>query len=200
MSNPTNWPDYLPTKQTLINRCLRWIDDAEPAQMADGITWYDEAKALAADLAPIISQDGGGIERAAEVIAALSPRTIWSRNVAGAYALMVHDEALPGLLSRNVTLARRIIDGERLDDITKGPKVKAFARAIAGDTDAVVIDVHMLHAMGLDDKTLGRVGCYDALSDVVRAAAVRRGLEPSHAQSVIWVVARVDRWSQNRRR
>lgn len=200
MSDPKDWPNYLPTKRTLVSRCLRWIDDAEPSQIADGVTWYNEAHALASDLAPVISQDGGGIERAAEVIAALSPRTIWSRNVAGAYALMVHGEALPGLLTRNVAVARRILNGERLDDITKGPKTKAFAKAIAGDTDAVVIDVHMLHAMGLDDKTLSRVGCYDALSDVVRAAAVRRGLEPSQAQAIIWVVARVDRWSQNRRR
>lgn len=201
MTDPKGWPKYLPTKKTLTARALRWFDQASPHDIEEGATWYAEAHALASDLAPAISQDGGGIERAAEVIAALSPRTIWARNAAGAYSLMVHDMALPGLLSDNVARARRILDGERLADIvSKAPKIQAFARNIAGDTEAVTIDVHMAYAMGIDEKTLDRVGCYEAASEAVRAAAVARGVEPSTMQATVWVVARRAKWSENRRR
>lgn len=200
MTNPTDWPQYLPTKRTLTSRVLRWFDQASERDLIDGVLWYADAHALAADLAPTLSNDGDGLARAAEVIAALSPRTIWSRNAAGAALLITHGEALPGLLKRNVDMARRVIDGERLDDITGGPKIRAFARNIAGDTQTVTVDVHAAYAVGVDEKTLSRVGCYDAVSEAYQAAAVARGVEPSTMQATVWVVARHAKWSENRRR
>ena len=196
------WPKYLPQKRTLVNRLLRWFDQASPRDIEEGATWYSQQQALAADLAPVLSGgDGDGLAIAAEVIAALSPRTIWSRNAAGAALLITHGEALPGLLQRNVEMARRVINGERLEDITvKAPKIRAFAKNIAGDTWEVTIDVHMAYAMGIDEKTLDRVGCYEAASEAVRAAAVARGVEPSTMQATVWVVARRAKWSENRRR
>jgi hypothetical protein len=195
------WPKYLPQKRTLVNRLLRWFDEASPHDIEEGATWYSQQQALASDLAPVLSNDGDGLARAAEIIAALSPKTIWSRNAAGAVLLITHGEALPGLLKRNVDMARRIMDGERLEDITvKAPKIRAFAKNIAGDTWEVTIDVHMAYAMGIDESTLGRVGCYEAASEAVRAAAVARGVEPSTLQATVWVVARRAKWSENRRR
>lgn len=200
MTDPTGWPEYLPTKRTLVNRVLRWFDQASPHDIEEGATWYADAHALASDLAPALSEDGDGLDRAAEVIAALSPRTIWSRNAAGATLLVLEGKALPGLLGRNVEMARQIIEGYRLETLTKGPKIQAFAKNIAGDTEAVTIDVHMAYAMGIDDRTLSRAGCYEAASEAVRAAAVARGVEPSTCQAVVWTVARRAKWSENRRR
>lgn len=200
MSDPKDWPEYLPTKRTLTNRVLRWFDQASPHDIEEGATWYADAHALASDLAPVLSRNGDGVVRAAEVIAALSPRTIWSRNAAGAALLITKDEVLPGLLTRNVSIARSIIKGGTLAALTKGPKTQAFAKNIAGDTQAVTIDVHMAYAMGIDESTLSRVGCYDAASEAVRAAAVARGVEPSTTQAVVWVIARRAKWSANRRK
>jgi hypothetical protein len=134
------------------------------------------------------------------VIAALSPRTIWSRNAAGAALLVLGDEPLPGLLTRNVSMARSVIAGHSLEELTKGPKIQAFARNIAGETWTVTVDVHMAYAMGIDERTLSRAGCYDAAAEAVRAAAVARGVEPSTMQATTWLVARRAKLSENRKR
>jgi len=200
MTDPTDWPQYLPTKRTLVNRVLRWFDQASPHDIEQGATWYADAHALASDLAPALSNDGDGLKRAAEVIAALSPRTIWSRNAAGAVLLVTKGEALPGLLGRNVGLARQIIEGERLASLTNGPKIQAFAKNIAGDTWTVTVDVHAAYAVGVDEKTLSRARCYDAVAEAYQAAALARGVEPSTMQATTWILARRAKWSLNRQR
>lgn len=200
MTDPTDWPQYLPTKRTLVNRVLRWFDQASPADIQDGAQWYHDAHDLASTLAPALSEDGDGLVRAAEVIAALSPRTQWSVNAAGAALLVLHGEALPHLMGRNVETARRIINGMRLETLTKGPKTQAFAKNIAGDTWEVTVDVHAAYAVGVDEKTLARAGCYDAVAEAYRAAALARGVEPSTMQATVWVVARRAKLSKNRKR
>jgi len=72
-------------------------------------------------------------------------------------------------------------------DGLKGMKTNAFAKAIAGDTDAVVVDVWMMRAaqMSTDSPTQGQ---YRAISQAVVRVAGELGLTPRTAQALIWIV------------
>jgi hypothetical protein len=71
-----------------------------------------------------------------------------------------------------------------------GQKTNAFARAIAGDSDAVVIDVWMIRAAGLDASKGVNKTQYNTLVDSVRNVAKEFGLTPRTAQALIWIVKR----------
>jgi len=175
--------------ETITRRILRTFDRATASDIEAGARWYDEA----GDLAETFAVHTGSVETAAAVIAALSPRTTWARNVAGAALLIEHGEVLPGLIGRNVETARRaMIDG--FEAIT-GPKTSAFARNIAGDREAVTVDVWAARVADLDEDLLSRKGAYDAVAHAYRTAARRRGVDPATMQATTWIVARNGRAS-----
>jgi hypothetical protein len=173
-----------------------------------GRDWYRRARRLAEELDP------GHVERAAAVIAVLSPRLSWEKNVELArLAYRWHAErgdlgcamsgtlaAWPGLRT-NALKAFRILGGEDPDDVVAGPKVRAFWHTIVDPSDprAVVVDRHAIDVAAgrvLDDKVrghlLGRKGAYDALSDQYRRAARVLSKEtgedwsPAEVQAVTW--------------
>lgn len=183
----------LPSTETLVRRILRTFDVASPSDIEAGARWYAEAE----DLARSLADTAGSLQIAAEVIAALSPRTIWSRNVVQAYALVHHDEHLSGSLTRNVEMARRVIAGET--GVLKGNKTRAFAANIAGDRERVTVDVWAARAVGVDEDLLTRKGVYDAVEHAYRLAARRRGVEPATMQATVWVIARRNGMSEQRR-
>jgi hypothetical protein len=74
-------------------------------------------------------------------------------------------------------------------DALKGQKTNAFARAIAGDPNAVVIDVWMCRAGGLDRDDPNK-SQYNMLADAVRNIASEHGLTPRTTQALIWIVKR----------
>lgn len=176
--------------ETITRRILVTFDRATPADLEAGATWYVEARELAATLSP---NTGNDVERAASVIAALSPRTTWSRNVAGAVMLIESNDVLPGLIGRNVETARKAMtDGFAA---LNGPKTSAFARNIAGDDESVTVDVWACRVANLDENMLGRKGAYDAVAHAYRLAARRRGVAPATMQATTWIVARNGRAS-----
>jgi hypothetical protein len=74
-------------------------------------------------------------------------------------------------------------------DALKGPKTNAFARAIAGDTNAVVIDVWMMRAAGMETDSPNKTQ-YALLSEAVTAVAAQFGITPRTAQALIWIIVR----------
>ena len=74
-------------------------------------------------------------------------------------------------------------------DALRGLKTNAFARAIAGDTDAVVIDVWMMRAAGMDNDSPTK-GQYREISDAVRIVTAEFGITPRTAQALIWIIVR----------
>jgi hypothetical protein len=175
----------LPSVETLTRRILRTFDRATASDVEAGATWYDEAH----DLAVSLSVGNLDVERTASVIAALSPRTTWTRNVRGATLLIEEGEVLPGLIGRNVETAdRALVHGFKA---LTGPKTSAFARNIAGDVEAVTVDVWAARVVQVDPETqLGRKGVYDAVAHAYRLAARRRGVAPATMQATTWIVAR----------
>lgn len=184
--------------ETIVKRILRTFDRATVSDVEAGAQWYSEAGQLAADLA-IHSNNWGTVSprTAAAVIAQLSPRTTWTRNVQAATALIHGDETDArevGAIGANVeraavALAAGSTGGDAIDTIN-GPKTNAFARNIAGDTEAVTVDVWAARVADLDETLLGRKGAYDAVAHAYRVAARRRGVTPTTMQATTWIVAR----------
>lgn len=83
-----------------------------------------------------------------------------------------------------------------------GRKINAFANAIMGDTQAVVVDVWLLRAFGMDrqyKRTLGgreRSGGatdkqFSLIEDWVRARGPQIGLEPRQLSAILWAGTRI---------
>lgn len=122
--------------------------------------------------------------RVAGVIAALSPRIQWVRNLECAVDVLEH--RVPRCLGRSAHAAAVIRDGARPLDVLGGPKTRAFYRNLTGDLSAVTVDVHAAKAAGVDPDTLGRRGVYDDVAQCYRIAADHRGLAPAIFQAIVW--------------
>ena len=144
--------------------------------------WYHEATVIAADIADIMSIP---LENAASIISAFSPRQRWSVNVRQAYAF-ANGEDVSGL-SNNLRMAHDAV--ELGFDALNGLKTNAFARAIAGDDNAVVIDVWMCRAANLGTDSPNKTQ-YAFVADAVRDAAALFGITPRTAQALIWIIVR----------
>jgi hypothetical protein len=159
-----------------------YIMRATLAQVEQASVWYFDAESVAREVAANMSLD---LERAACIVSAFSPRERWSSNVSKALAYSV---GLPVAgLSNNTAMAdASLVHGF---DALKGLKTNAFARAIAGDTDAVVIDVWMCRAANFVTDSPNK-GQYNFLADAVRDAAQLFGISPRTAQALIWIMVR----------
>jgi len=153
------------------------------AQVEQASVWYHEAQEVAEDVAEIM---GVSLEVGASIVSAFSPRERWASNVAKAYAF-ANGKPVTGL-QNNYRMAQAAL--ENGFDALKGQKTNAFARAIAGDTDAVVIDTWMIKAAGMDASKGVNKSDYNMLADTVRNIASEHGLTPRTAQALIWIVKR----------
>ena len=168
------------TADYLYHSCIM---QATLAQVEQASVWYHEAQEVAEDVAEIM---GVSLEVGASIVSAFSPRERWASNVAKAYAF-ANGKPVTGL-SNNLKMANAAL--ENGFDALKGQKTNAFARAIAGDTNAVVIDTWMIKAAGMDASKGVNKTDYNMLADTVRNIASEHGLTPRTAQALIWIVKR----------
>jgi hypothetical protein len=162
--------------------------------MAEGADWYDRAHEIARELDP---EDP---DRAAAVIAVLSPLERWERNVELAREAYALGRLERGTLKKSIDKANRILAGEDPADVVSGPKVTRFYRTISDPQrgkDDVVIDRHAFDvAVGrkTDDATrskiLSRKGEYDRFVRAYARAAKILGARPGVVQAVTWTVWR----------
>jgi hypothetical protein len=198
----------VPTGPRAHMNIVKTFRSATTEELQAGREWYRRARALAGSLVSnwgtsfIVSDDTHeeAVKRAAAVIAVLSPRLNWGKNVELASKVyrdffqirmnavdndhlreLVNNAvaAFPGLKG-NGSKAYAIMLGVDPEDVVSGPKVTAFWRTIVDPSDprAVVVDRHALDvAKGivLDDRQrgviLGRKGAYEELSALYRRAA-----------------------------
>ena len=125
---------------------------------------------------------GAPTDIGAAVIAAYSPQATWADNLRRAYKYGA-GEWTGGILASPKLMADVVTRG--IDALT-GPKVNAFARAIAGDDDAVVIDLWMARAARLERDSV-TAAQYRLLSAAVRKVAAQEGLTPRTCQALIWI-------------
>ena len=152
-----------------------------------GRTWYADAfetcRRLAGDRLPV--------EAVVRAMAALSPRSMWSGNVSITTRMVrarLANGAVPSVSTRaNRTKAWRELGGE---PALSGPKTTAFAAAILGDPEAVVIDAWILRAVGLNP--VAKVTAYRQrwIGDAIREAAAIVGETPRDFQAIVWCAVR----------
>ena len=151
-------------------------------QVEEASVWYRDAEEVAEEVARNLNTT---LEVGASVVSAFSPRERWSSNVSKAIAFSLGHEVRG--LPNNLKMAQASL--ELGFDALKGLKTNAFAKAIAGDANAVVIDVWMMRAaeMTTDSPSQSQ---YRELSQAVVNVAKEFGLTPRTTQALIWVIVR----------
>lgn len=191
-------------RRVLVRRMARELAPADrlaasyggaPVAVRDaGRAWYPRACETVAALG---ARYGLAAEAAAGIVAALSPRCAWSDNLRRAErvaeAAALGDDAPPAVGFSDATRkAWRIAQGEAAAEVLGGPKVCAFARALAGDRSAVVIDTWAaLAAYG--ERRPVTAARYREVSDAYETAAERVGETAQDLQAVLWLAVRGDR-------
>ena len=170
-------------RQDVLSAYTQLAMRATMSDIANAAIWYDDARDVAIEVARNLNSF---IEVGASVVAAFSPRQTWGRNVVNAIAFS-HGEHVPGL-ANNMTMANNSLTMGF--DALNGQKTNAFARNIAGDTNAVTIDVWMIRAAGFDATKGVNKSDYNLLAECVRDVAKAFGIAPSVMQALIWIVKR----------
>ena len=180
-------------------------DLAGAAEIADGMAWYGVAKSIAIVLA---ENYGVSTVQAIGVLAALSPRNKWSRNVVDAEALIsayVAAGSEQAMLTKvctfgaNKAKAIKVLDAgactfTTILEILSGPKLREFASCIAGLPDCC-IDGHAWCIWQGSRVTLADVPAIGVkLRRGIKAdyasAAADLGISASELQAITWVTWR----------
>ena len=196
-------------------------------ERSNGREWYHRARRLAEDLVlefgarsvqgPSWTWDEA-VSRASAVIAVLSPRLNWNKNVelarqvytdAWQMAVIYRDRPddyrgarerltnmFPGLKGNGDKAYRILIDGEDPEDVVSGPKVTAFWRTIVDPSDprAVVVDRHALDvAKGhvLDDRQRGIILGRKGAYEELSALYRRAAKQLTKETGAVWTPAEV---------
>jgi thermostable 8-oxoguanine DNA glycosylase len=151
-------------------------------QIEEASKWYLDAENVAREVARNL---GATLEVGATVVSAFSPRERWTNNVAKAISFSLGNN-VPGF-KNNMTMANNALTmGFKA---LNGPKTNAFAKAIAGDENAVVIDVWMLRALGIEKKSPTQ-SQYKEMAKAVTLVAMKYGMTPRAMQALIWIIVR----------
>lgn len=174
------------TVRRLARRLVALWHAADKAVRTAGVQWYRDARATARRLA---RAHGCSLATAAGVIAALSPRLTWAYNVVAADLVLGAAERVPGVFRANLAKSRAIAEGARPLTVLSGPKVRAFYRALMGDTSAAVVDVWTARAAGVDPEGLSPQ-LYAQVARALRMGADEVGTTTTSLQAVAWVAVR----------
>ena len=174
------------TNRDMVTNIISVYLSLTDSEISEGVHWYDSARDLAKEWS------GGDVWKGAGVIAAYSPMTPWWRNMELAKDSLLTGVARTDSLTMNVSKAQRILDGEDVLSVLNGPKLKAFASAIADpDTDLITIDSHA-HSIAIgrhlftQQSKLG-VRTRREIVDAYREAAELAGYHVSAFQAMTWV-------------
>tara|TARA_R100001086_G_scaffold115082_1_gene58762 strand:- start:360 stop:974 length:615 start_codon:yes stop_codon:yes gene_type:complete len=191
--------------RAITARLRAWLRVATDRQWADGLAWYPAAQLIAAAIAARV-----GISRhaAANVIAALSPRNRWERNIedaqnlAAAWAAGEPEESVTVCTPHaNRRKAWAALHGEPISD--SAPKSHAFALNISRlDPARVTIDCWAMRSALVPPGELARLpappACQESPTEVQYRrlerlhleAAEREGLAGFELQAIVWTAIR----------
>ena len=184
MNRTTTNARYHAVYTAAIGNFITLLSQATLFDLRAAERWYDEAGAFADSLR---STTGWNMEVACSVVSAFSPRVTWAHNKAKAYqyAQGITPKGLRSHVAAADRCTRMGFDG------LNGLKTNAFARAIAGDRNAVVVDVWMCRAadLGKDAPTATE---YRAIADAIRSIAATPTvcMAPATLQALLWIIVR----------
>jgi hypothetical protein len=162
-----------------------WLKNAEWPAVLEGYEWYDEARRMISAIALATTRPEHMI---ADLIAVLSPRAKWTRNVRVAIDMLNAPHKRPsGVMQALFKQAQGVLFN---DKAANGPKTREFALALKGDYSAVPIDMHMMNAAGFNGRKAPTPYQRRACQFAVNALAVQYGIEPARMQSILWVLVR----------
>lgn len=179
-----------PDDAIALDQLYRSTDEATRDR---GRSWYSIAQREAELIALDHSVE---LTTAAGVVAALSPRMEWSKNLDAAATILraaangarVAPRVGLGLSTRR---AWSIALGAEPLSILGGRKVRAFYRAIVGDRESITIDIWSARAArGADAKQPTTDRDHNALDASYRVAAHAAGEHPREYQAILWIAAR----------
>ena len=180
------------------------FDLASVSDVVEGQDWYDTARDAATKLS---ERYGVDVTTACGVIAALSPRNKWDRNLIDAENLInvyvsSGVEACESIkvctFGSNKNKALRILDAiptlDMVENILSGPKLKEFFRCIIGQED-VCIDGHAFSIWSGKRITLKNVPSIGVkLRRQIKAdyieVAKKNDIPPYELQAITWVTHR----------
>jgi len=169
-------------KNDYYENFLQMCQTATFGQVEEASVWYKEAEKVAYKVAENL---GVSLEVGASVVSAFSPRERWASNVSKAISFSL-GKRVTGL-DNNLKMAKAsLILGY---DALKGPKTNAFARAIAGNEKAVVVDVWMMRASGLRVDSPNKTQ-YREISESIIRVSQDFGMTPRTTQALIWILIR----------
>jgi hypothetical protein len=187
----------IPSHGEMVANLLGKYAQASEQAKVEGRTWYDEQREFVRQTA---CDHGFSANTVAAIVATLSPQTRWAQNVAGTIRIInafVNGDEVP---PRNTTLfyrqalkAWKILQGENPSDLLTSRKIGNFWQNLAGNEQAITVDIWMLRAAGISPKVANagvKDWIYDAVSDAIREAASVVAEVPSQFQAIIWIVER----------
>lgn len=166
---------------TLVAR----YEDATESQRERGRDWYPRMRRVCRRLAAL---SGRTVEQAAAVMAITSPRCQLSQNIARAERALA-GQPVRGFAYMDRQCAAALEPGADPLAVVHGPKVEPFARAILGDTEALVLDTWALRALDIPGDKLTAADRRRA-DAAYREAAELVGENVRDFQAVVWIQTR----------
>lgn len=153
-----------------------------PARVLDaGAAWYPRCLETVAGLAPKVP-----LARAVGAFSLLSPQVSYAQNISCMRQLVAGEKV--SHFRKQAAAAARVLRGETtIEEETRGPKLRAFARAILGDLDAVVVDRWAIRPWGNMAVTAAR---FRAAEQAYREVAAQLGISPRDYQAAVWIQLR----------
>lgn len=169
----------------------RLYSQATTEDIAHGLAWYPRAHRIVVEWSDTY---GYSIATVACVIAAISPQTMWDRNLIIANDVLAgRPPSIGGAIRSNIVKAQRIRAdraGQIIPYFPFGPKVASFAANLAGDYSMVTVDTHGTQAAVNDvNATIHLTWTrYATFADAYQRAARSVKVVPADFQAVIWCV------------
>lgn len=181
----------VPEQTEMVAAILEAYGAATKDDVIAGTVWYDEAEETARDIAAGTPFD---VDQIAGVLSAVSPRMPWGRNKIVAREIVARfmsgETDFTGLaINSNVDLAVSILMGTNPTALLKNKRL-AFYRNIAGDPNAVTVDVWAVRAATRNPNLDGPGNCYTEVADAYTIAADMMRVPPRVMQAIVWVTFR----------
>jgi len=176
-------------KNSIESHFLRSND----VSIGEGMQWYANARAKAVRLSEALDIE---LSIVCGVIAALSPRNKWNRNIEDTISILRKgDKATVATFGANKRKALKILesDGSReaIETILNGRKTVSFFTNILFPfkNDRVTIDVWAIRAAGVDKKSVTKKQ-YSIIEGCYRKIAHEKGILAHQLQAIIWCTVR----------
>jgi len=141
--------------------------------------WYRYASSEICEAASLLETDPHTL---ASYLALYSPRVQVKRSIRLACHRVQTGEHARGAMAH----VRAAVEHWEQTGEIRGPKTRAFRDALLGDESAIVLDVWMARALGVDQRAFGVKSVYAQASGRVADAAGILGVPPARTQAAIW--------------